>query len=80
MIGATTEVPRVHNVFHVSQLWKYILDPSQVIEPNPTQLQEDLSYEEHRIQILHQWEKHLRRKAVPLVKVLWTNHEMSKAT
>jgi len=40
------ELPRVHNVFHVSQLRKYIPNPSHVIEPNPVQLQEDLSYEE----------------------------------
>ena len=40
------ELPRVHNVFHVSQLRKYIPNPSYVIEPNPVQLQEDLSYEE----------------------------------
>jgi len=27
--------PRTHNVFHVSQLCKYIQDPSDVIEPDP---------------------------------------------
>jgi len=26
------ELPRVHNVFHVSQLRKYVPDPSHVIE------------------------------------------------
>jgi len=30
-----TELQRVHNVFHVSQLRKYISDPSHVIEPDP---------------------------------------------
>ena len=74
------ELPRVHNVFHVSQLRKYISDPSYVLEPDPIQLQEDLSYEEQPVQILDWREKHLRRKIVPLVKVLWANHETSKAT
>jgi len=32
------ELPRVHNVFHVSQLWKYIPDPSHIMEPDPIQL------------------------------------------
>jgi len=28
-------LPRVHNVFHVSKIHKYIQDPSHVIEPDP---------------------------------------------
>ena len=41
-----TKLQRVYNVFHVSQLQKYISDSSHVIKPDPIQLQEDLSYEE----------------------------------
>ena len=74
------ELPRVHNVFHVSQLQKYIPDPSHIVESDPIELQEDLSYEEQPVQILDWREKHLRRKTVPLVKVLWANQEMSEAT
>ena len=48
------ELSRVHNVFPVSQLRKYILDPSHVIKPDPVQLYEDLSYEEQLVQILDQ--------------------------
>jgi len=73
------ELPRVHNVFHVSQLRKYIPNPSHIIKPDPIQLQEDLSYEEQPMQILDRQEKHLCRKTLPLVKVLWANHEMSEA-
>jgi len=39
-----------------------------------------MSYEEQPVQILDRWEKHPRRKTVPLVKVYWANHEMSEAT
>ena len=67
------ELPRVHNVFHVSQLRKYVPDPSHVIETDPVQLQEDLSYEEQPLQILDRREKQLHKKVVPLVKVLWAN-------
>jgi len=76
----SAELPRVHDVFHVSQLWKYILDPSHIIEPDPIHLQEDVSYEEQLVQILERREKHLRRKTVPLVKVLCANHKTSEAT
>jgi len=65
----------VHNVFHLSQLRKYIQDPSYVIEPDLIHLQEDLPYEEQPVRILDQREKQLRRKTVPLVKVLWENHQ-----
>jgi len=67
-------------MFHVSQLRKCIPDLPHIIEPEPIQLQEDPSYEEQPIQFLDRREKHLRRKTVPLVKILWANHETSEAT
>ena len=74
------ELPRVHNVFYVSQLRKYIPNPSHVIEPDPVQLQEDLAYEEELIHILDRREKQLIKKIISLMKVLWANHKISKAT
>jgi len=32
------------------------------------------------VRILDRQEKHLRRRTVPLVDVLWANYEMSEAT
>jgi len=64
------KISRVNNVFHVSQLRKYISDSSYVIETDPIQLQENLSYEEKLMQILEWREKQLCRKMVPFVKVL----------
>ena len=37
---------RLHNVFHVSVLRKYIVDPSHVLEYQPIQISQDTSYEE----------------------------------
>ena len=51
------ELPRVHNIFHVSQLRKYVPDPSYVIMPDPIQLREDLTDEEQPIRILDRREK-----------------------
>ena len=68
------EIPIVHNVFYVSQLRKHVPDPSHVMTPDPIQLWEDLSYEEQPVQIPDWREDQLRRKIVPLVKVLWANH------
>ena len=40
------ELSRVHNVFHISLLRKYISDPSHVLETPEIELRDDLSYEE----------------------------------
>ena len=68
------ELSRVHNVFHISMLHKYISDPSHVLEAPEIELRDDLSYEEQPVQILGREEKELRNKTISLVKVLWRNH------
>ena len=42
----------VHDVFHVSILWKYITDPMHVIDYRPFEIEENLSYQENPIKIL----------------------------
>ena len=74
------ELAYVHNVFHVSMLKKYIPDPSHVIEHEPLEVREDLTYEEKPVQILAREEKVLRNKVIPLVKVLWRNRDVEEAT
>ena len=39
------ELSRIHNVFHVSMLRKYILDPSHILEAPPIELEGDLPFE-----------------------------------
>ena len=74
------EFSRVHNVFHTSMLRKYIPDSSHVLETPEIELRDDLSYEEHPVQILGREENELRSKAISLVKVLWRNHLVEEAT
>ena len=74
------ELSRVHNVFHISMLRKYVLDPSHVLEALEIELRDDLSYEEQPVQILGREEKELRNKTISLVKVLWRNHLVEEAT
>ncbi|KAA0041502.1 DNA/RNA polymerases superfamily protein [Cucumis melo var. makuwa] len=64
------ELSRIHDVFHVSMLRKYIPDPSHILKAQPVHLNENLSYEEEPIQILDKKEKVLRNKVISLVKVL----------
>ncbi|XP_038890916.1 uncharacterized protein LOC120080343 [Benincasa hispida] len=61
----------VHNIFHVSMLRKYIMNPSHIVDFEPLQLNENLSYEEKPAQIVAREVKVLRNREVPLMKVLW---------
>ena len=70
----------VHNVFHDSMLRKYISEPSHVLNYEPLQLNQDLTYEKKPVRILDAKEKELRNKRIPLVKVLWKNHSTGEAS
>ena len=61
-------------------LRKYIPNPSHVLREQPVQLKENLTYEEIPMQIVDRKEQVLRNKVIPLVKVLWKNHEREAAT
>ena len=79
-LDLSEELSRVHNVFHISILRKYIPDPSHVLVTPEIELRDDLSYEEQPVQILGREEKKLRNKTISLVKVLWRNHLVEEVT
>ena len=74
------ELARIHDVFHVSMLQKYIVDPSHVLRDQPVELKEDLTYEERPVQIVDRKDQVLRNKVIPLVNVLWMNNDREEAT
>ncbi|KAA3464255.1 DNA/RNA polymerases superfamily protein [Gossypium australe] len=75
-----TELSQIHDVFHVSMLRRYRSDPSPIVPIAEIEVNADLSFEEEPVQILDRDVKVLRRKSVPLVKVLWRNHGKEEAT
>jgi hypothetical protein len=68
----------IHNVFHVSTLRKHVHDPRHILDFEPLQVQGDLKYEESPVQILDRKVQQLRTKTIPLVKVLWRNHDVEE--
>ncbi|TYK22303.1 pol protein [Cucumis melo var. makuwa] len=70
----------VHDVFHVSMLRKYVSDPSHVVDYEPLEIDENLSYTEQLVEVLAREVKMLRNREIPLVKVLWRNHRVEEAT
>ena len=61
----------IHNIFHVSQLRKYVPDPSHILESDSIQVKENLSFEVKLIRILDSQVKQLSGRSIPMVKVLW---------
>ncbi|TYK20970.1 pol protein [Cucumis melo var. makuwa] len=70
----------VHDVLHVSMLRKYVSDPSHVVDYEPLEIDENLSYTEEPVEVLARVVKMLRNREIPLVKVLWRNHRVEDAT
>ncbi|KAA0060217.1 ty3-gypsy retrotransposon protein [Cucumis melo var. makuwa] len=70
----------VLDVFHVFMLRKYVPNPSQVVDYEPLEINENLSYTEQPVEVLAKEVKMLRNREIPLVKVLWWNHKVEEAT
>jgi hypothetical protein len=69
-----------HDVFHVSMLRKYITNPDVIMEYEPLEIQEGLTYVEEPVKIMDKKEQVLRTKMIPIVKVLWRNHGVEEAS
>ncbi|EOY03294.1 Uncharacterized protein TCM_018138 [Theobroma cacao] len=74
------ELDRIHNVFHVSMLKKYVPDPSHVLEAPPIELHDDLKFEVQPVSILDRKDRVLRNKSISMVKVLWKSARMEEMT
>ncbi|XP_012439761.1 uncharacterized protein LOC105765293 [Gossypium raimondii] len=70
----------IHDVFHVSMLRRYRSNPSHVVCVEEIEVRSDLTFNKDPVQILDRDIKVLRRKSIPLVKVLWRNHGTEEAT
>jgi hypothetical protein len=70
----------VHDIFHVSQLKKYLKAPVDVVLPEVAPLESDLTYPEHLIKILDQKSHVTRWKTIKFYKIQWSNHMVIEAT
>ena len=61
-------------------LRRYRLDPSHVVSLETIELRPDLTYEEDQVEILAREVQELRKKRIPLVKLLWRNYKTEEAT
>jgi hypothetical protein len=73
-IALPPDLVRTHDVFYVSMLRKYIANPDVIVEYEPLEIQEGLTYVEELVKIVDKKEQVYVYKTIPIVKVLWRNH------
>jgi hypothetical protein len=75
-IALPPDLVGMHDVFHMSMLRKYIANPNVIMEYEPLEIHEGLTYVEEPVKIVDKKEQVLCTKTIPIVKVLWRNHEV----
>jgi hypothetical protein len=80
MLNLPPSLARVHDIFHVSQLKKCLKEPVDIVLPEVTSLEADLSYHEHPIKVLDYKDRVTRHKTIKFFKIQWINHTEEEAT
>ena len=70
----------VHEVFHVSMLRRYTLDPAHVVDWGEIEVDTDETFKEGPVCIMDSRDQVLRRKTVRLVRVLWHHRGVEEST
>jgi hypothetical protein len=70
----------VHDVFHVSQLKKYLRMPEEQLPMDELSVQGDLTYTEYPIKIIDTLTRVIRNKVIKMCKVQWSHHTEDEAT
>jgi hypothetical protein len=69
----------VHNVFHVSQLKKWLRIPDRTVDVDVA-LEPDLTYSEHPIRVLDQKDRITLKRTLKFYKIQWNQHTKDEAT
>jgi hypothetical protein len=70
----------VHNVFHVSQLKRYLKPPTDMVIKDTIPLEPDLTYKAYPIKVLDQQDRVTRNKTTRFYKIQWNEHSEDEAT
>jgi len=70
----------LHDVFHMSQLWKYMYDESHVIQVDELKVRDNLTVETWPVRVEDREVKRLRGKEIVLGKVIWVGPIGESAT
>jgi hypothetical protein len=79
-IALPLSLSNLHDVFHVSQLRKYVYDTSHVIQVDDLEVMDNLTVETWPVRIEDREVRRLRGKEIVLVKVIWVGPTGESAT
>jgi len=79
-LALSSSLEGIHNVFHISQLQKYIPYSNHIVDHSELDSQLDLSYKEQPLAIMDRSVKTFKNKEIPLVLVSWNRHALGEAT
>lgn len=74
------QIDRVHNVFHVSMLRKYMSHPSHILNWEEVTLNDDTTFDELPVEIQDYSEKKTRGRTIQLVRILWRHRGIEEST
>jgi hypothetical protein len=75
-----SKLARVHNVFHVSQLKRYMKHPTDVVIVDTIPLEPNLTYKAYLIKVLDQQDWVTRNKTTQFYKIQWNDHSKDEVT
>jgi hypothetical protein len=78
-IALPPDLVGMYDIFHVSMLRKYITNPDVIVEYEPFEMQDGLTYVEELMKIVDKKEQLLCTNTIPIVKVLWRNHGVKES-
>jgi hypothetical protein len=79
-LDLSPSLAEVHDIFHMLQLKKCLKTPMDIVLPEVTPLEADLSYPKHPIKVLNQKDRVTRRKTIKFFKIQWSNYSKEEAT
>jgi hypothetical protein len=74
-----SKLSRVHNVFHVFQLKRFLKPPTDVVIEDTIPLKPDLTYKAYPTKILDQQDRVTRNNTTWFYKVQWNDHSEDEA-
>jgi hypothetical protein len=78
-LGLLPQLSDAHDVFHVSQLKKWLRVSEKQLPMEELEAKEDLSYQEYPIKILETSERVTRNKKIKMCMVQWSHHTDEEA-
>ncbi|KAD7117147.1 hypothetical protein E3N88_04415 [Mikania micrantha] len=67
------ELNNIHDVFHVSNLKKCLIDESLIVPLEEIQIEEKLQFSKEPVNVMDREVKVLKRSLIPIIKVRWNS-------